>query len=553
MEASSLAHKYANLKSMWHGMWQYKRIALASSFFVTVIGLAAVASMPNKYESSATVMADTRSILKPLLNGIAVQNDTDDGIQAVAMTLLSRDNLEKIALRADLDLKNSSDPEKYEQMLKKLKSDIQIGGSKKNNIYTITYQHENPITAEKVVSLTLKQFLETVMSQSRLDTNSATGFLETQIAERKKILEVAENKLAEFKRENQDKLPQQGSGYYASISSLKKEIDVVNGDILAKTAEVQTLKDTFIPKNTDGGVAVVSTPVDQRLAQLKQTMDAAALQYTEQHPDMIELKNQIDALERQRSEQEKEILTHASSGALTNGGGNEKSDILQKFALDVSQRESELGVLKVRKKLLEDQLDALNKKIQEVPQIEAALTSLQRDYNVSKDMYDKLVGRLEQAKISQNASQDTSDVKFQTLEPPRVPKTPAGPKRLVFYVAVFVVAVIVGLILAFLKNQLNPKIMDVNQLQNRASRVIYETDGQEPSDMPASSIQKIKILGSLIHLEHEKVRKVEHKKNILFAIGYAVLLALTLTCLVADLYVGDAPLKKVAHHIMKIH
>ena len=70
------------------------------------------------------------------------------------------------------------------------------------------------------------------------------------------------------------------------------------------------------------------------------------------------------------------------------------------------------------------------RRVNSIPEIEAELSRLNRDYEVNKQQYDTLLQRLESAKISQSADQNTENVKFRIIEPPTVPvkaKRPAAP------------------------------------------------------------------------------------------------------------------------------
>lgn len=517
---ATLPQKLLRAGIAFAGVQQQKRYIITVASLICLSGWFAASMLPNKYESSATVLADTRSMLKPLLSGIAVQNDTEQAIQVIAQTLLSRDNLEKIALKADLDV-DAGTTERYERLIAKLKNDIQIGGSSKSNVYTISYSHGDPEIAKKVVELTLKQFLDTVMRQSKLDSNSATDFLVTQIAERKTVLEASELALAQFKQENEGTLPNQGGTYYAALSTLRTQLEDLDGNIASKQTELDTLRATFLPPERSDGTPVVHTAFDERLRLLQQALDAERLNYTDNHPRVKELLLQIKGLEDSRLAAQSEILAQAAKGAMPSADTGPSSDTLQAFALQVSRLESEISVLRNKKSSTETRLQELQKQVEIIPAIEAKLTSLQRDYDVSKKMYDELNRRLEQAKLSQNANDNTSEVKFQTLEPPRAPLTPSGPPRMLLYIAVFILGLSLGVAVAFLKSKLSGKVVNVAHL----SMIVGES----------------RIIGHLLHQDHERII-MRNRGRLLVFLAWLGLLSFALVALVVfELKVGHPP------------
>jgi hypothetical protein len=97
--------------------------------------------------------------------------------------------------------------------------------------------------------------------------------------------------------------------------------------------------------------------------------------------------------------------------------------------------------------------------------VEAELTRLNRDYEVNKEQYDTLLQRLESAKISQSADQNTENVKFRIIEPPTVPVKPAGPIRPLLDALVLFAALAAGLGLAVGLSQVHPTITTREALQ----------------------------------------------------------------------------------------
>ena len=98
----------------------------------------------------------------------------------------------------------------------------------------------------------------------------------------------------------------------------------------------------------------------------------------------------------------------------------------------------------------------LRSKVDAIPEVEAELLRLSRDYDVNKKQYDELLQRLESARISEQADQSTEDVKFRVIEPPALPLVPSGPQRTALSGVVLLASLAAGLGLAFLMQQLRP-------------------------------------------------------------------------------------------------
>ena len=105
------------------GIWIKKRYVIISSWLLCPIGFFYVATLPDTYQSKAIVYVDTRSVLQPLLRGLAIQNNPEQEIDMMAKTLLSRSNVERIARESDLDLSTPTS-EEFDSLVSSLTRNI---------------------------------------------------------------------------------------------------------------------------------------------------------------------------------------------------------------------------------------------------------------------------------------------------------------------------------------------------------------------------------------------------------------------------------------------
>jgi polysaccharide chain length determinant protein (PEP-CTERM system associated) len=134
------------------------------------------------------------------------------------------------------------------------------------------------------------------------------------------------------------------------------------------------------------------------------------------------------------------------------------------------------------------------------PEIEAQLAQLNRDYQVNKENYQKLVERRESARLSGDLSSATDMLTFRVIDPPTVPSQPSGPNRLRLFSLVFAAALAAGIAVAFLMSQVRPTFLSQSTLR--------ETTG-------------LPVLGS-ISMNWTSEQKVRRKRR-LVAVGISVL------------------------------
>ena len=193
-------------------------------------------TMPPTYDVNAKLFVDTRSMLRPLMRGLAVNNDTlASSAELMKRTLLTRPNLEKVARESDLDLETHSDRE-FENLITSLIENIKVSGTSRDNIYEITYSNRDPVKAKKVVDELLNTFLESALGSSRSDTVVTQKFLDEQIQEYEKRLIEAEERLREFKQRNVGMMPGEGRNYYSRLEEAHQQLEA------AKLAQVEAAR-----------------------------------------------------------------------------------------------------------------------------------------------------------------------------------------------------------------------------------------------------------------------------------------------------------------------
>jgi hypothetical protein len=135
------------------------------------------------------------------------------------------------------------------------------------------------------------------------------------------------------------------------------------------------------------------------------------------------------------------------------------------------------------------------------PEVEAQLAQLNRDYQVNRDNYQKLVERREAAKLSGDLSSATDMMTFRVIDPPTVPSTPAGPNRPRLFSLVFGGALLAGLGVALLMSQVRPTFL--------SQRTLRDVTG-------------LPILGS-ISMSWTTDQKIKRKRR-LYALGASVII-----------------------------
>jgi polysaccharide chain length determinant protein (PEP-CTERM system associated) len=452
-----MAEITATLLNFLKAIGKYRWYAVAISWTIAVIGWAVVMRLPNQYEASARVYVDTQSILKPLLSGMTSLPNLDQQVVFMRRTLISRPNVERLMRMVDLDVK-AKDTKEHEKMVDELMSQIKIGGTERDDIYTITYTSDNPKLGKDVVQSLLTIFVEGSFSGKKQDSEKAVQFIDDQIKSYEEKLTAAENSLKEFKIRNMGLVPREGGGDFGSQLSTATDqlsqarLELAEAEQARNAIRRQISGEPAKPGETVTDVPLTDPELESRIATAQKALDGLRLQYTEQHPDIVANRRLLEQLLAQKADLAKQKKRSADPGA-------GYSPMLQQLNVALSQAEARVASMRIRVDEYAARVARLRTQSGQVPEVEAQLAQLNRDYQVNKENYQKLLERRESARLSGDLSSATDMLTFRVIDPPTVPAQPAGPNRLRLFSLVFVGALVAGMAVAFLMSQLRPTFL----------------------------------------------------------------------------------------------
>jgi protein tyrosine kinase modulator len=442
------------------GVWRFRWLALVVAWVIALGGWLFVQQMPESYVGTARIYVDSNNLLRPLLQGLAIQPNVSQRIAMMSRTLISRPNLEKVMRMTDLDLQVQTDREK-EEMLTALRENITLGGERSNDsLYRIRVKDADRDTAKRITQALITVFIEGGLSDKRQDSSGAQGFLDQQIAEYQGRMAEAENRLAAFKQRYVGALPGQSGGYYARLEQAKQQLSATQlqlREMENRRRELQRQIDGEEPVFLSSGLGASSSPLDIRIQALSAQMDTLLAKYTERHPEVRQIRALIADLEAEKLAEFEAVKADDFSGAYA---GLSSSPVYQGMRSMLAETEAAVAELTVRVKEYEKRVTELNERVNNIPLIETELKQLDRDYQVIAGQHQELLQRREAAKLSQDVEQTASDVTFRVVDPPFVPSKPGEPNKLLLNSMVLLVALGAGAAVALLVSLIKPVIVD---------------------------------------------------------------------------------------------
>lgn len=439
----------------------------------------AISLVPERYEAIARVYVDTETVLKPLMSGLTFEPDIDQQVRMLARTLISRPNVERLLRTADLQL-DVSTLGKREAVVSRLMDQIKVAPTGSGNLYEITYRGATPAEAHRLVEATVDMFVHSGVGAKKRDSEDAGRFIDEQIRGYETKLVEAENRLKEFKARNFSVSGVSNHDYFTRISALTEEVQKLRVDLLAAEQSRDTYRKALdaeqpqLPPELAGQYGGAPVPeVEARLAAQKRNLDELLRRYTEVHPDVISARRLIGQLEievREHKEAEDRALAKLgkTGRAVTN-------PVYQKLRLSMAESEAQVASLRSQLATQQARLDDLRALAGRLPEVEAELVQLNRDYDIIRKNYDIMVARRESAALGVKLDESSQLAEFRVVEPPRVQSAPVFPSRVQLSLIVVLLSLVAGIAAAFAADMAKPTINDRETLRLLSGRPVLGT------------------------------------------------------------------------------
>ncbi|HSZ93524.1 MAG TPA: hypothetical protein VK822_29580 [Acetobacteraceae bacterium] len=345
-----------------------------------------------------------------------------------------------------------------------------------NTGFTVTYVNRDPETAQKVSTWLANAFIvdgrraaaEQVLTESRFYAAEADR-------QRAKIME-SEARLARFKEQNFDRLPDTTQANLNIKGMTDQDLQGVERDLLA-----QQQNRTFVLQQLQQARAAGGNVDTLRALEAEYAKKAAV--YDPNHPDMIALRQQIDAMRsgaatsgtgsdleaqlaaqraslaemRQRYSEDypdvkrlersiQELQARVASGEKDSTTYVSRTPAVVQLETQLNGVETQIAALERQRGELREKEANLQSRLQSTPEVERAYDTLNRDAVTARQMYDQLNSKRMDADIRAAAIKIGTADQFTLLAPPLIPKSPTKPPR----IGIAVIGVIAATFLALM-------------------------------------------------------------------------------------------------------
>ncbi len=477
--------------------------------------------LPARYESRGVISIEEQSVSQDLVRS-TVTSYAAQQVQVISQRVLAWENVEAIVKKLGLynyneELNTEVNPSKVREFRDNVSVDLvtadvidpRTGRPTQATIaFTVSYNDPVPVVAKDVAVELVELFLQENVRDRAEQAASTEQFLSSESNRLKEELAELEQKMAQFKEQNEGSMPGSYNYNLSTVQGAQKELSDldVRVEVLSKrrieiAGQMSQINPTAPTVLSSGDIVMSDT---DRLKALQTEYRQKQAVYRENHPDLIRLKREIAGLQAktgvgsdvndlyQQLEDQEQLVAE-----LEGRYRDDHHELIQarrvleqiRESARASQRNSTPSIAPVADNpayvMLQTQLDSvdaelssilgrkdrLNSKIREyeellrrAPEVEREFQAMLRDHKSVNTEYIDIQAKKRNAVLAKNLEQEQKGERFELIQTPLLPSSPVSPNRPAIMFLGAVLALALGMGLAILREITDSAIHGVNQL-----------------------------------------------------------------------------------------
>ncbi|MBB6142886.1 polysaccharide chain length determinant protein (PEP-CTERM system associated) [Silvibacterium bohemicum] len=403
--------------------------------------------LPSSYKSSTLILVEQPTMPKDYVIS-NINDDLQDRLQNISQQILSRTRLLNIIDRLNL-YSGGRTPLTPDEKVGRMRKDIEIElvRDPQNTItaFNIYYSARDPNIAQQVTGELTNLFISENLAVRQQQSEDTTRFLAEQLESARQSLAEQDAKIREFKGGHVGDLPTQQASNLQILAGLQSQLQSEDNALTTAQQQrvyLQTLINQYRTlqgsSRTADGAPTGLPAIDHELEKLKAQLADLSSHYTDQYPDIRNLKVQIAKTEKMRDDLIAGLKNRQSASLPdSDADAREAEDSLQNPAMlqlrgQLQANQAEISNHERAVVALKGKIGDYQARLNEEPVSEQQLSDLTRGYDQSKANYDDLLRKENESKMATSMEQMQKGERFRMLDPPSLPLKPSFPNRLKF-------------------------------------------------------------------------------------------------------------------------
>ncbi|OFW38475.1 MAG: hypothetical protein A3F70_01560 [Acidobacteria bacterium RIFCSPLOWO2_12_FULL_67_14] len=481
-----------------------RRALLGAAVFCAVLAgtVSFALYLPDLYKATALVLVERQ--IAESVGRTAVSGELESRLYVIKQEILSRDRLTGLIHRFNLypALRTRAS---VDDALAQARNDIvvqpagpeQVSGRTKTVSFTLSYTGDSRETVAQVTNAVTAFY---VQQNDRMRWEEATRtreFLREQLADAKVQIDRHEAAMRDYTTRYTGELPQQVGVNLATLERLNTQLRL-NGE---QQIRIIDQRDRLLDGVRDssaiaravsrGDVSPESLERLRKMEEVRQQLSQAETQFTDRHPDVVRLREQLSAMERDHRTAEAEDARkreEADAAALA-AAVDPAAPTPQVRRRTIESLDSELAKLGQEEAGIRVTIGAFEQRLESSPQRQQEYALITRDYNAAKELYDSLFKWHDEAQLTESLETGRAGERFRVLEAALPPEGPAAPNRLRLLILGLLCAAAAAVVAILVREQFDTGFHSVDEVREFTTVPVLVSI---PPIGPATTAQRFK-------------------------------------------------------------
>ena len=359
-------------------------------------------TLPKIYSASTLILLQPQGVPANYVRPI-VSTDIDSRINTLSQRILSRTNLEMIIdefkLYSGPKFEKMFMEDKIESMRKRITVDV-TRSRRDTNAFSISFNGRDPEKVMKVTNALANYFIDENLKSREAQATGTSDFIDEELNITRKRLEEVEQALKGYRERNMGGLPEQLESNLRILDRMQEQLAERRQNLTDAKSRLAAMESAISQGQNLQPAGVTGTDDTLNLDQLDAQLKRLQTRYTDQHPDIIRLKERIADLEKE------------PEAPIRNRQIEDMKREIKTLEGEISDIQKQIKIYEVR--------------VEETPKREQELLSLRRDYDNINENYNSLLARKLEAELAVNLEKKQQGEQFRIIDPARVPEKPSG-------------------------------------------------------------------------------------------------------------------------------
>jgi polysaccharide biosynthesis transport protein len=418
-------------------LWRRKALVGAIAAAVFAVGAAVVMTRPSMYEASSVVRVEPQRPSEEMVQR-TVSELIEQRLLTVRQELMARPVLEKAIQEMNLypDIVSEKGVEAaVTQMRKDLT--VKVEGE---NAFELTYANRDPQVASQVANRLPAIFAEETLKLRQAQASRATQLFSEEMDALARSVSIWERRIAQFKVDHLGELPEQMEMNMRGLERVSHELQTKSEELHAGEARRSDLARARNAADSEAG------RLEAAENGLTRELVAARTAWTEDHPEVKRLQNELAAMTGKRRDAEGRMVAERQERTRV-------SELITSVQGEI--------------KSLQNQAEVFQRRLDSTPRWAHELAVMNRDYEIARTKYQSVVSRKVEAEIAEELEAKSSKSLFNVISPAGVPAIPARPDRFGGMLISLLVALGAGVLTGVVLEMRDDSIRDGHELRER--------------------------------------------------------------------------------------